>query len=243
MRDDFLQTVQDSLKIPRHVAIVMDGNGRWAKNRHLPAIAGHRAGATATQNIVKRAAERGVEYITLYTFSVENWRREKKWIEDFMGLIRWYFGSHVEELMKNNVRIRVVGDITPFPNDVQNLLQNIIQRTSNNAGITVNLALGHSGRDDICRAVKKIAAQVQAGELQLSDINEACISNHLDTAGMPDPDLFIRTSGELRISNFLLWNISYTECVFTPQLWPDFTPDDFDRALQEFQTRQRRYGG
>lgn len=238
-----LQAVQNDQKIPRHVAIVMDGNGRWAKARRLPAIAGHRAGATATQNIVRRAAERGVEYVTLYTFSVENWRREAQWIDDFMGLIRWYFGSHVEELMKNNVRIRAVGDLSPFPQDVQKLMHDIIQKTANNKGITVNLALGHSGRDDIRRAVQKIAARVKAGDLQPQDIDEACISEHLDTAGMPDPDLFIRTSGELRISNFLLWNISYTECVFTSQLWPDFTPDDFDHALQEFQTRQRRYGG
>lgn len=220
----------------------MDGNGRWAKKRHLPLIAGHRAGADTAQEIVKRAAECGVEYLTLYTFSVENWHRENQWIEDLMGLIRWYFRSHVAELMRNNVRIRIVGDLAPFPEDVRQLMADVEEETAQNTRITVNLALGHSGRDDIRRAVQKIASLVVDGKIKVEDIDEACIRSHLDTAPSPDPDLFIRTSGEIRISNFLLWNIAYTECVFTPKLWPDFTPDDFDHALQEFQTRQRRYG-
>lgn len=227
---------------PRHVAIIMDGNGRWAKKRHLPLIAGHRVGADTAQAIVKRAAECGVEYLTLYTFSVENWHREHQWIDDLMGLIRWYFRSHVSELMRNNVRIRVVGDLSPFPQDVRQIMADVVEKTTQNTGITVNLALGHSGRDDIRRAVQKIAARVVDGKIKVEDIDEACIRSHLDTAEAPDPDLFIRTSGEIRISNFLLWNIAYTECVFTSKLWPDFSPDDFDNALQEFQTRQRRYG-
>lgn len=228
--------------IPKHIAIVMDGNGRWAKKRHLPAIAGHRAGADVAQKIVERAAECGVEYLTLYTFSVENWHRENQWIEDLMGLLRWYFRSHVAELMRNNVRICVVGDLSPFPPDVRQLMADIMDQTKDNKRITVNLALGHSGRDDIRRAVQKIASSVVAGNMKVEDIDEACIRSYLDTAHAPDPDLFIRTSGELRISNFLLWNIAYTECVFSSKLWPDFTPDDLDHALQEFQTRQRRYG-
>lgn len=239
---DVLPVDINDRKVPRHVAIVMDGNGRWAKQKHLPLIAGHRAGAATTQNIVQRAAEHGIEHITLYTFSVENWHREHQWIEDFMGLIRWYFHSHVEELMKNNVRICIIGDLNPFPRDVRELMNDVVKRTAGNTRITVNLALGYSGRNDICRAVQKIAAQVKAGELSPEAIDEACVRSHLDTAHAPDPDLFIRTSGEVRISNFLLWNIAYTECVFVPQLWPDFTADDFDCALQEFQNRQRRYG-
>lgn len=228
---------------PRHVAIIMDGNGRWAKSRHLPVIAGHRAGAEVTQEIVKHAAERGVEFLTLYTFSVENWRRNAGWIDDLMGLLRWYFKSHLNELMKNGVRVRVIGDLSPFPEDIRELMAETVEKTSHNTRITVNLALGYSGRDDLRRAIQKIASRVVEGDLKIDDINENCISQSLDTAHTPDPDLLIRTSGELRLSNFLLWNIAYTECVFTPKFWPDFTPDDFDYALQEYQTRQRRYGG
>lgn len=220
----------------------MDGNGRWAKSRHLPAIAGHRAGAEVAQKTVKQAKEKGVEFLTLYAFSVENWRRESTWIDELMGLLRWYFRSHVVDLMNNNVKIQIIGDVSPFPADIRQLIDDITQKTAQNTGITVNLALGHSGRDDIRRAVQKISTLVSLGKIKIDDINEACISQHLDTAHSPDPDLLIRTSGELRISNFLLWNIAYTECVFSPKLWPDFTSHDFDNALQEYQTRQRRYG-
>ena len=229
-------------KVPKHVAIIMDGNGRWAKKKHIPTIAGHRAGSEVARNIVQYAAEKNIEYITLYTFSTENWHRETKWIDDFMGLLRWYFKSHLDDLHKNQVRVRFIGNLEPFPKDIQKLIHDVVEKTANFNRITVNLALGYSGRDDLCRAMRSIGEKIKAGALQPHEVDEVCITKHLDTSYMPDPDLLIRTSGEMRISNFLLWNIAYTECVFTDKFWPDFTTDDFEQALQSFQNRQRRYG-
>ncbi|MCE2716862.1 MAG: isoprenyl transferase [Pseudomonadota bacterium] len=231
-----------NLNIPKHIAIIMDGNGRWAKARSLPTIAGHRAGAKAAEEIVGRASEIGVEYITLFAFSSENWQREQEWVVEFMGLLRWYLQHSIDKLMQHNVRIKIIGDRSAFATDLQDMIQTLEERTKDNTGITVTLALSYGGRDDIRRATQKIASDVQSGKIKAEEITENLISQTLDTSFCPDPDLFIRTSGELRVSNYLLWQMAYTEYVFVDCFWPDFGPKQLDSAIEQYSKRHRRYG-
>jgi undecaprenyl diphosphate synthase len=230
------------LNIPKHIAVIMDGNGRWAKARSLPVIAGHRAGAKAAEEVVSRAAKIGIEYITLFAFSSENWQREQEWVLEFMGLLRWYLQHSVDKLMKNNVRIKIIGDKSTFAKDLQGLIQSVEERTKDNTGITVILALSYGGRDDIKRATQKIALSIQNGEIKPEDITEELISSSLDTDFCPDPDLFIRTSGELRVSNYLLWQLAYTEYLFVDCFWPDFGAKQLDLAIEQYSKRHRTYG-
>lgn len=220
----------------------MDGNGRWAKERGLPVIAGHRAGAEAARAVVKKASEIGVEYLTLYTFSSENWFRDQGWLDDFMGLLRWYLKNEIKQLMNNGVRIRVIGNTTLFADDIQKLISKTQEETKNNTKITVVLALSYGGQDEIVRACQALAHKVQQGNLKPKDITVDVFSNHMDTKGIPNPDLLIRTSGEQRISNFLPWQMVYTEFFFSPVFWPDFSPTHLDDAINTYFQRNRRYG-
>lgn len=227
---------------PKHVAIVMDGNGRWAKQKGLMTIQGHRAGADVARLITEKCAQLGVEFLTLYTFSYENWKRDMGWIEDFLGLLRWFFKDQLKDLMANGVRIRCIGDRARFPKDIQDLIETVEKDTQNNTAITVQLALSYSGRNEIVRSIQKIMKAAQKGALQPHEFTEEQLSQFLDTSGVPDPDLVIRTSGEKRISNFLLWQMAYSELVFVDKHWPDFTPQDLEEAFDDFCKRQRRYG-
>lgn len=228
--------------MPVHVALIMDGNGRWAKARNLPTIAGHRAGAEVGKRITEKAAQLGVKYLTLYMFSSENWLRQKSWIDDLMGLIRWYLQNELKLLMKNDVRLRIIGQRDLLPSDIQTLIAQAEKQTENNSTITVILALSYGGRQELTQAMKSMAYKIAESALRPEDVTSEVIEQHLYTVGIPDPDLLIRTSGEQRLSNYLLWQMAYTEFVFSPTLWPDFTADEFEQALQTYQRRQRRYG-
>lgn len=228
--------------LPRHVAIIMDGNGRWADQNHVSTISGHRAGAEAARKIVRHAATRGIPWLTLYAFSAENWLRPQGWIDDLMGILRHTLKNQVQELADNGVRLKVIGDQAKLPPDIVDLIEKSEEKTASNNRLTLIMALSYGSRDEIVNATKKVAEQVKVGHLKVEDITVGTISHHLYTAGIPDPDLLIRTSGEKRISNFLLWQMAYTEFVFSPTLWPDFSADDFDQALETYQQRERRYG-
>jgi undecaprenyl diphosphate synthase len=229
--------------LPRHVAVIMDGNGRWAKQRHLPRIEGHRAGAESARVIIRTAGELGIKYLTLYAFSVENWNRPKDEVDALMKYLIHYLKTETAELNKNNVRLDVIGQIYRLPEAVQEHLQKSISTLSKNNGLTLIMALSYGGRTEIVEAVRSIAQKVKAGQLDPPDINEQVFAQHLYTRNLPDPDLLIRTSGEMRISNFLLWQISYTELVVTQTLWPDFRKLQFYQALEEYNQRHRRFGG
>jgi undecaprenyl diphosphate synthase len=229
--------------LPRHIAIIMDGNGRWANQRHLPRIEGHRAGAESARTIIRVAGELGVKYLTLYAFSVENWNRPKDEVDALMKYLVHYLKTETPELNKNNVRLEVIGQIYRLPENVQEHLRKSIATLSKNNGLTLIMALSYGGRTEIVDAVRSIAAKVKAHELDPADVTEQVFSQHLYTRNFPDPDLLIRTSGEMRISNFLLWQISYTELVVTPVLWPDFRRPQFLAALEEYNQRHRRFGG
>jgi undecaprenyl diphosphate synthase len=228
--------------IPQHVAIIMDGNGRWAKARGLPRIAGHRRGADAVRNAVEAAGELGVRYLTLFGFSSENWRRPADEVSDLMGLLRHYLRSELAELHANGVRLRVVGERERLPQDIVALVANAEETTRANERLHLTVALSYGGRADILAAARSLATDVAAGRLSADAIGEAEFSARLWTAGIPDPDLLIRTSGERRISNFLLWQSAYTEFLFLDTLWPDFGKRDFAAAIADFQRRERRYG-
>ncbi len=231
-------------KIPRHVAVIMDGNGRWAKQRGLPRIAGHRQGSESARRVVKLAAEAGIEYLTLFGFSSENWKRPEQEVRELMKLLRHYLRSETAELHKNNARLRVIGDRSAFDDDIVKLIQNAERLTAENDGINVVIALNYGGHHDIAQAVHHMTAKaVEIGFVPSVEEIENQFSAHLMTAGMPDPDLLIRTSGEQRISNFLLWQCSYAEFFFTQTLWPDFDKRDLDEALAVYAGRDRRYGG
>ncbi|MBO0735830.1 MAG: isoprenyl transferase [Alphaproteobacteria bacterium] len=227
---------------PQHIAIIMDGNGRWARARGLPRISGHRYGAEAARRAVVAAAELGIPYLTLYGFSSENWRRPATEIQDLMALLRHYLRAEIAELHGNGVRLKVIGDRARLPLDVANLIEHAEAMTRDNTRITVIMALSYGGRAEIVAAVRAIAQQITAGSLTAEAIDEFCIAQNLYTAGIPDPDLLIRTSGEQRISNFLLWQCAYCELVFTRTMWPDFSKRDLERAIDEFCSRERRYG-
>jgi undecaprenyl diphosphate synthase len=218
----------------------MDGNGRWASKKKSSTINGHKAGAQAARIATETAAKNGIEYLTLYAFSSENWNRDKNWLIDFFGLLSFYLEHEVDQLHQNGVCIRCIGDKSRLPKNVQILLQTAEEKTKNNTKITVILALSYSGRDEIIRAVNKII--VDAKEHRINEIDAQSFETYLDTYGIPDPDLLIRTSGEQRISNYLLWQMAYTEFVFYDALWPDFTEEHFEKALYEYANRERRFG-
>jgi undecaprenyl diphosphate synthase len=227
---------------PQHVAIIMDGNGRWAKSRGLPRTAGHKRGAEAVRRTVEAARELGISYLTLYAFSAENWKRPAGEVTDLMGLLRLYLRNEIANLNRNGVRLRVIGDRGRLGPDTVALIQEAEGKTAGNTGLTLVLALSYGGRQEIIEAARAMAVEVAAGRLDASAIDEAAFSSRLFTAGIPDPDLLIRTSGEKRISNFLLWQSAYAEMVFLDVLWPDFGRAELDGAIQDFHRRERRYG-
>jgi len=233
----------DSLpSTPMHVAIIMDGNGRWAQARGRPRIAGHQQGADSVRTVIRSAIEQDVAYLTLFGFSSENWQRPMAEVNDLMGLLRFYLKSETNALHKEGVRLRVIGDRDRLATDIVNLIEEAENMTADNKRLTLTVALSYGGRKEITSAVRQLAEQVAAGEISSDDIDEDAIGRRLFTAGIPDPDLLIRTSGEQRISNFLLWQLAYTELVFMDVLWPDFSKQDFDAAITEFRSRERRYG-
>ncbi len=229
--------------LPTHVAIIMDGNGRWAKQRGLPRIEGHRVGAESARVIIRAAGELGIKYLTLYAFSVETWNRPKDEVDKLMKYLVHYLKTETAELNKNNVRLEVIGQVYRLPDMVQDHLNRSIHALEKNNGLTLVMALSYSGRIELVEAMRGIADKVRRGTLDPADINEDVITQHLWTRNIPDPDLLIRTSGEMRVSNFLLWQMSYTELLVTPTLWPDFRKMQFLAALEEYARRHRRFGG
>jgi undecaprenyl diphosphate synthase len=232
-----------ALPVPRHVAIIMDGNGRWAVGRGLPRVAGHREGVKAARAIVRAAHEMGVAYLTLYAFSTENWSRPEDEVSTLMKLLEESIYRELPELMERNVRLRVIGRPTGVPQPVLRGLDRVVSETRDNTGLTLIMAFNYGGRDELVDACRALARRVAAGGLDPEAIEEADIAGVLYTSGIPDPDLLIRTSGEMRVSNFLLWQIAYTELWVTPTLWPDFGPGELYRAVADFQGRTRRFGG
>lgn len=233
----------DKLRLPAHIAIIMDGNGRWARKRNLHRIMGHKAGVEVLREIVRISSQIGIKVLTLYAFSTENWKRPADEVNSLMGLLVEYLRKEVKELDEQNVKIMAIGDLSKLPDICQEELNRSIDITANNTGLVLNLALNYGGRSEITDAVRKIATLVKAGEIQIEDVNECLISQHLSTGKLPDPDLIIRPSGELRLSNFLLWQCAYSELWFSDINWPDFTKDHLFRAIIDFQMRDRRFGG
>jgi len=228
--------------LPRHIAIIMDGNGRWARGRGLPRIAGHRRGADAVRRTVAAAGEIGIPYLTLFGFSSENWKRPLNEVDDLMGLLRHYLRGEIAELHGNGVRLRVIGEKGRLAPDIVAMIDKAEKLTRDNGGINLTVALSYGGRAEIVAAARTIAAGVRSGDLPLDAVDEELIAQHLFTAELPDPDLLIRTSGEQRISNFLLWQCAYAELVFTKTLWPDFGRSDLEQAITDYCCRERRYG-
>jgi len=229
-------------KLPRHVAIIMDGNGRWAEHRGLPRFAGHRAGVETVRSIVQMCGELGIEALTLFAFSSENWRRPKKEVGLLMDLFITALEREVKKLHETGVRLQIVGDTSAFPKKLQQRIQDAMEKTRDNQGLRLNIAANYGGKWDILQAVRKLAEQVAAGSLQSGDIDESLIAENLSLSNLPEPDLFIRTGGEQRISNFLIWHLAYSELYFTHTLWPDFDREEFAKALHSFAARQRRFG-
>lgn len=230
------------MNVPNHVAIILDGNGRWAKAKGLPRTAGHVQGAKTVEQICEDAYNMGINYLTIYAFSTENWTRPDNEVVTLMNLLRNYMKNSIKRAQKNNMCVRVIGDKTRLAEDLQASIAELEQATQNNTGLHFQIAINYGGRDELRRAVTKLAEQVTAGTLKPEDIVEDSIAAQLDTAGLPDPDLLIRTSGEQRISNFLLWQTSYAELYFTPVLWPDFDKNELAKAVDVYQNRDRRYG-
>jgi undecaprenyl diphosphate synthase len=234
----------DLERLPRHIAVIMDGNGRWARKRHLPRIAGHRAGIRAVRQVVETCARLGVPCLTLYAFSVENWKRPRTEVKLLMGLLREYLKKEIGELNQNNIRFNAIGRIESLPRAVQRDLRETIEKTRANTGLRLTLALNYGGRAELIDAVRSLALQLkQSDTLDVESITEETFSRHLYTCDLPDPDLLIRTSGEMRLSNFLLWQVAYCEIWVTDILWPDFTERELFQAIIDFQRRERRYGG
>ncbi len=227
---------------PSHVAIIMDGNGRWARSRGLPRVEGHRRGAEAVRRTITAAAKAGVSYLTLFGFSSENWKRSSDEVQDLMGLLKYYLNREVTELHKNNVRFRVIGDRARLGNDIVNLIERAEEKTDANTGLTLILALSYGGRAELAKATRAIAQDVADGRITVEQINEDVVASRLYSQDIPDPDLLIRTSGEHRISNFLLWQLAYAEFVFIDTLWPDFTEKEFNDAIVQYLGRERRFG-
>ncbi|NLK37717.1 MAG: isoprenyl transferase [Epulopiscium sp.] len=237
------KTNMDIRKIPRHIAIIMDGNGRWAAKRSLPKKAGHKAGAQTLEKISRVAMDMGIEHLTVYAFSTENWKRSEEEIKGIMDLLRYYLKTHMERAKKDQVRIHIIGDIHRLDEDIQEQIRILEELTKDKQGMCLHIALNYGGRDEIIRGAREFGRRVAQGELLPEQLDEGMFGSFLDTAGVPDPELMIRTSGEERISNFLLWQLAYSEFSFTDKLWPDFTEEDFKKAIFEYQFRERRFGG
>ena len=235
--------IAGSGKVPRHVAIIMDGNGRWAAKRGLPRVAGHKAGAEAVRRAMQAAVDHGVEVLTLYAFSSENWRRSAEDVSDLTGLMRFYLERELAALQREGVTLRLIGDYSAFGPDLVARLERAVDHTAANQRLTLVVALNYGSRTEIAAAARKLAAKVEAGELDAHAIDEEAIAAELQTQGLPELDLLIRTSGEIRLSNFLLWQAAYTELMFVDTLWPDFGERDFQQALERFAARERRFGG
>ncbi|NPV25956.1 MAG: isoprenyl transferase [Firmicutes bacterium] len=230
-------------RLPRHIAIIMDGNGRWARARGLPRLAGHRVGVESLKEIVRTCGELGIAVLTVYAFSTENWKRPSEEVNGLMDLLVEYVQKELAELHQQGVKVRTIGDISRLPVSAQAELNRAKEQTKNNQGLVLNIALNYGGRLEILDAVHQIAYRVKMGELAIDDIDEAFFASQLDTAGLPDPDLLIRTSGEMRVSNFMLWQIAYTEIWVSPVMWPDFRKHHLLQAIIDYQERDRRYGG
>jgi len=230
-------------KIPKHLAIIMDGNGRWAKKRNLPRIFGHKEGAKSVCEITEASAQIGIKYLTLYAFSTENWKRPEKEVKFLMSLLDDYLTREEKTLINNDIKFDIIGDISKLPKNIRKKIDRIKKITKNNKRMTLILALNYGARSEITRAVKRISLLVKNGKLSINNIKESTISENLYTSGYPDPDLLIRTSGEMRISNFLLWQIAYSEIYISDVLWPDFRRKELYKAIKEYEKRERRYGG
>lgn len=229
-------------RVPKHVAIVMDGNGRWAEQRNKPRLYGHKIGADSVREIVETAGEMGIEALTLYAFSSENWKRPENEVQGLMSILKSYLKSELSRMLKNEIKLTCIGDIQKLPDGVRSILLESIEKTKNNSKLTLNLALSYGGRDELLHAIRGIGLKIAQGELLPEEIDIQIIEDHLYTAGLPDPDLFIRTGGEKRLSNFLLWQASYSEIIFTDTMWPDFRRKAFQGCLLDYQQRERRFG-
>ncbi len=229
-------------RLPRHIAIIMDGNGRWARQKFLSRIEGHIKGIDAVRAVVTTCRELGIEFLTLYAFSMENWKRPGREVSALMGLLKKYLRGELDEMLENNIRLRAIGDLDSLPRDAHDTLVETMEKTAHCDGMVLTLALSYSGRNEIIRAVRRLIADGDRTKIRPEQISEETLSNYLSTKGIPDPDLLIRTSGEYRISNFLLWQIAYTEIYVTEKLWPDFGKEDIIKALLNYQSRQRRFG-
>ena len=228
---------------PSHIAIIMDGNGRWAKKRGLPRLAGHKAGMEALKKIVRYCGDNGIENLTVYAFSTENWKRSDEEVGGIFKILVLYLERELAELCERGVRLRILGDYSIIPSDAKTAVDNAIEQTKDNKGLSFNIALNYGGRDDILRAAKKLAQDVKDGFIDISDLNEEEISSRLYTSDLPDPELIIRTSGEIRLSNFLLWQSAYSEFYFTDELWPDFDEESIKAAINDYKLRKRNFGG
>jgi undecaprenyl diphosphate synthase len=232
----------DIKRLPRHIAIIMDGNGRWAKKHTLGRVSGHKKGAEAVRATVKTCREIGIKYLTLYAFSSENWQRPRKEVKALMRLLHDYVRMEFDSMLKNNIRLVVIGHLENLEDNIQQAIRNVVTKTAHNDGLILNIALSYGGRDEIVTAVRRMIADNLAGKFTPDEITADMFSGYLDTAGIPDPDLLIRTSGEYRISNFLLWQMAYTEFYFTDVLWPDFSQGELLKAIADYQQRERRFG-
>ena len=232
----------DKQYMPRHIAIIMDGNRRWAKAQGKPASFGHKAGAKTLEKIVRYANKIGLEYITVYAFSTENWKRTEEEVKALMTLLQSYLDDYSKRADTENIRVKILGDISALTPGMQKSIYNCMERTKDNTGVTFNIALNYGGRDELVKAIKNIAQEVKEGNIDIQDISEEMVSNNLYTKGEPDPDLLIRTSGELRLSNFLPWQLVYSEFLFIEKNWPDFTEEDLDNAIVEYEKRTRKFG-
>ena len=237
------ERLEGGTKVPRHVAIIMDGNGRWARARGLPRVAGHKAGAEAVRRALQAAADRGVEVLTLYAFSSENWKRSSEEIADLTGLMRFYLERELATLDKEGVRLKLIGDYSAFGSELVARLERAMEATARNKRLTLVVALNYGSRTEIAAAARRLAGKAAAGEIEPQAIDEDMLAGELQTEGLPELDLLIRTSGEVRLSNFLLWQAAYAELMFIDKLWPDFSEQDFSQALEQFAARERRFGG
>ena len=233
----------ESMRVPEHVAIILDGNGRWAKKRFLPRNMGHAQGSKTVEKIIEDAFDMGIKYLTVYAFSTENWRRPKDEVDALMKLLRDYLKTCIKRANKNNMRVRVIGDVTGLSEDLREKIEQLEEASKGNTGINFTIALNYGSRDEMIRAMKKMAGDLLAGTLKKEDITEDAFAGYLDTKGIPEPDLMIRTSGEQRLSNFMLWQLDYTEFYFTDVLWPDFNKKELKKAVEYYNGRERRFGG
>ena len=231
------------MKIPQHVAIILDGNGRWAKAKGMPRNYGHAQGSKNVERICEDAYKMGIKYLTVYAFSTENWNRPKGEVDALMKLLRNYMKTCLRTAEKNRMKVKVIGDITPLDEDIRKRIAELEEASQNNDGLNFQIAINYGSRDEMIRAVRRIGFEIEKGIVKAEDIDEELFAEHLDTAGIPDPDLLIRTSGELRLSNYLLWQLAYSEFYFTDVPWPDFTKEELEKAIMQYNSRDRRYGG